>query len=192
MERCGAIYVKRGTDLEAVLKRLKNEAGRLILFVVLVALDQWTKWLAFSRLKGQPSFPVIEGILEFEYVENTGAAFGSLQNMNGVLLVTGILLFGFLMYVYTAIPQDKKWNKLKYAGAVLLAGAIGNLFDRVIYGFVVDFIYFKPINFPRFNLADSYITVSLVVICIFMFLVYKDEDLQQISLKSSARKKTGD
>ncbi len=60
---------------------------------------------------------------------------------------------------------------------LLIAGAIGNMIDRVKQGYVVDFFYFTPINFPRFNVADVYVTCSIILLIIAMFFVYKDEEL---------------
>lgn len=162
------------------MKILKREKGRLLLFLLLLALDQISKRLVIVHLKGAPPRVLIPGVLELVYTENTGAAFGTLLNQRWLLLVMGLVLVCALCVGYAALPATSKWVKLKYLLAVLLAGALGNLVDRALYGFVVDFIYFVPINFPKFNLADSCIVVSLILAFILLIFVYKDEDLKEI------------
>lgn len=152
---------------------------KIVVFIALVALDRLTKVLAMTYLKGTAGVSLISGILEFQYVENTGAAFGAMLGQNDLIIAINMVLVAAIGWLYTYIPQNLKWQKLKYCVIALVAGATGNMIDRFMYGYVVDFIYFKPINFPKFNLADSYIVVSMILAFIFICFVYKNDDFKE-------------
>ncbi len=141
----------------------------LICVAVLVFLDQLSKWLAVILLEGQPSFYLIPGVLRFTYVENRGAAFGMLADNRWVFLVlstlTIVCLLGFMIY-------SKPQSRLERAGlALVLAGGIGNMIDRVLLGYVIDFIDFCA--FPKlwnwvFNVADSCICIGVGLLIIYI------------------------
>ena len=141
----------------------------LICVAVLVFLDQLSKWLAVILLEGQPSFFLIPGVLRFTYVENRGAAFGMLADNRWVFLVlstlTIVCLLGFMIY-------SKPQSRLERAGlALVLAGGIGNMIDRVLLGYVIDFIDFCA--FPKlwnwvFNVADSCICIGVGLLIIYI------------------------
>ena len=141
----------------------------LICVAVLVFLDQLSKWLAVILLEGQPSFYLIPGVLRFTYVENRGAAFGMLADNRWVFLVLSSLtidcLLGFMIY-------SKPQSRLERAGlALVLAGGIGNMIDRVLLGYVIDFIDFCA--FPKlwnwvFNVADSCICIGVGLLIIYI------------------------
>ena len=78
------------------------------------------------------------------------------------------------------MPRQKKYLYLDYIIVLVVAGAIGNHIDRVLNNYVVDFIYFSLINFPVFNIADCYVTVSMILLLILILFYYKDEDLEEI------------
>ena len=78
------------------------------------------------------------------------------------------------------MPQNKKYTALNYIIVFLIAGAIGNYIDRIAKNYVVDFIYFSLINFPVFNVADCYVTVSVILLFILILFYYKDDDLEEI------------
>ena len=78
------------------------------------------------------------------------------------------------------MPQNKKYTALNYIIVFLIAGAIGNYIDRIANNYVVDFIYFSLINFPVFNVADCYVTVSVILLFILILFYYKDDDLEEI------------
>ena len=141
----------------------------LICVAVLVFLDQLSKWLAVILLEGQPSFYLIPGVLRFTYVENRGAAFGMLADNRWVFLVlstlTIVCLLGFMIY-------SEPKSRLERAGlALVLAGGIGNMIDRVLLGYVIDFIDFCA--FPKlwnwvFNVADSCICIGVGLLIIYI------------------------
>lgn len=155
----------------------------IIFLILLVALDQWTKYLAASHLIGNP-FVLIDGVFEFRYLENRGSAFGMLQNKRMFLLVIGVLVLGFAAFYFVKLPWTKKMNSLRILAVFIAAGGIGNMIDRMRLGYVVDFFYFKLIDFPIFNVADIYVTVSIILLFIFILFFFKEEELATFSLFS--------
>ncbi|MFI3201456.1 MAG: signal peptidase II [Eubacteriales bacterium] len=156
----------------------------VIMISILVAIDQWTKQWAIRTLKEQPDIPIIEGILELSYLENRGAAFGMLQNQKYFFILITIVVVTLIVFLIFKLPDDKKYNPLHFCLLGILSGAVGNnLFDRVSYHYVIDFIYVKVINFPIFNMADIYVCVATFFLCIYLLFVYKESDLYFISFK---------
>lgn len=169
---------------------MNTEKKRLLTFVlfiistaVLVTFDQWTKSLASEHLKGHEDISLIPGALCLHYLENRGAAFGIFQDQRVFLLLLTALILMCVCYVLWKIPSDKKYNLLKLLCFMLTAGGIGNLIDRVRLNYVVDFIYFSLIDFPVFNVADIYVTVSMFLLLVLVFFYYKDEDFQFLKWK---------
>jgi signal peptidase II len=158
-------------------KKLNVIIKTVIVIVALIGLDQWTKNLAVKYLANQTPIVLIDGVFELNYTTNKGAAFGILQNHQIMFAILTIAVVIFLAVIFLKIPQKKKYMPLNICIAVLIAGAIGNLIDRLSLGYVVDFLYFKLINFPIFNVADIYVTCSAVVLLFVMLFVYKEEDL---------------
>lgn len=161
-----------------------KEKKPFILFIyavlagVLIVLDQLTKVMAVNALKGKPNIVWIKNVFELEYLENTGAAFSSFMGKQGFLLTFTAIILLFCIVEFVRIPSTKRYGLLRFNFLLLIAGAIGNMIDRVKQGYVVDFFYFTPINFPRFNVADIYVTCSVILLIIVMFFVYKDEELE--------------
>ncbi len=146
-----------------------------VLFIpVLILLDQLTKRLAVSSLQGHDDIILIRGVLQLRYIENRGAAFGILKDSRVFFIILTILFAVVITAFYVS------YYKRQHASMVLVllysfltAGTIGNFIDRLIHGYVVDFIYFSLIDFPVFNVADIYITCSCVFIIIYVFLSEK-------------------
>lgn len=155
----------------------------IISFFVLVFLDQITKYFAVLKLKDKEPFVIIQDIFEFHYLENRGAAFGMLQNKQLFLLSLTVIFLLFMCYVFYKMPSEKKYIPLRVLGVMILAGAIGNMIDRVRMQYVVDFLYFKLIDFPIFNVADCYVTVAGVSLLFFVLFYYKDEDFDFLKRK---------
>lgn len=149
----------------------------IISLVLLVAFDQWTKCWAVQNLKGQADIPIIDNILIFHYLENVGAAFGLLKNKGWLFIVVTFMFLFFGGYIFIKTPKTKRHTPLLVIVVFLLSGAIGNLIDRMSNAYVIDFIYFKPINFPVFNVADIYVTTSAIVLILLIAFFYKDADL---------------
>lgn len=156
-----------------------------LIIVVLIALDQLTKYLAVQHLKEQPAFVLLSGVLEFDYLENHGVAFGMLQNKKVLILLTGIILLtGVLLFMFR-MPSGRKFTILHIVFSTIIAGGIGNMIDRISLGYVVDFISFVLIDFPTFNVADCYIVCATFVLFFIFVFVLKEEDLEFISFKKS-------
>ena len=150
----------------------------IVLLILLVFFDQFTKYLAVKFLKGKENIYLLKDILELQYLENNGAAFGVLQNQKAFFILIAILILAVIAYVLFLIPDDKKYNIVHILLISISAGAVGNMIDRLKGTYVVDFIYFKMIDFPVFNVADIYVTCSAFALAILIFAVYKDEDLE--------------
>ena len=150
---------------------------------MLVLADQFTKSLAVAHLKDKPAFNIISGVLELNYLENKGAAFGMLQNQKAFFIFVAVVILSVIGYVLYKMPDEKKYRLLHVLLSLIAAGAIGNMIDRIRLDYVVDFIYFVLINFPIFNVADIYVSVSTVALVILLLFVYKENDLNFISFK---------
>jgi len=136
----------------------------LICFLILL-IDQITKYYAVSQLQGQVPIVLINNFLQFNYVENYGAAFGILQNKKlFFVIVTLVVLIGIVIYLKT----NTKLHKLMRVSLVMImAGALGNIIDRIRLGFVVDFIdvrFGNLYDYPVFNIADSAIVIATIFI----------------------------
>ena len=151
--------------------------------VILIAFDQWTKILAYDKLRIDGPFVIWKGVFELLYSENRGAAFGILQGQKWFfLLVAAAVVIVILIFLYK-MPNDKKMFPMFFCTVLLASGAIGNVIDRLSRGFVVDFLYFKLINFPIFNVADCYVVVAAGLLILLTGFYYKDEDLDFLSSK---------
>lgn len=153
----------------------------LLILVLLVSLDQYTKYIAVHKLKNQPAFNIINGVLEFNYLENRGAAFGMLQNQKIFFVFVAVIFLCVIIYVLIKAPLEKKYFKLHILLVMIAGGAIGNMIDRLRFDYVVDFIYIVLINFPIFNVADMYVTFSTVLLIIQVLFVYKENDFYFLS-----------
>lgn len=147
-----------------------------VIVALLIGLDQIIKIWALNYLKEVGSIPVIQNIFNLTYVENRGAAFGMLQNNQKIFVIVAALASCYgLYYLHT-----KKVNKIGKIGILLIiGGAIGNLIDRVRLGFVVDYLDFHIIWNYVFNLADCFIVVGTVFLCIYIIFL-EQEDKKQV------------
>ena len=160
----------------------------LILGVLLIAADQITKVLAVRFLKGQSAFVLIDGVFELRYLENTGIAWGMFSGTQYIFAACAALVVILILIVLTWIPADRHFFVMKLCLAVLGAGAAGNMIDRILRGYVVDFFYFSLIDFPIFNVADCFVTVSGIILIIILLFKYDDADLDMIFGKKSEKK----
>ena len=170
--------------------------------LVLVALDQLTKYLAVVFLKNKPAIPIIKDVFELQYLENQSAAFGMdpvsllhkifsfdvfeknpqlfLDVKMGFFIVATVAILFLFILLYLRIPTEKRFQYIDWILIFFSAGAIGNFIDRVSLNYVVDFLYFKLINFPIFNVADIYVTCSAFALIALGLFYYKDEDFDLI------------
>ena len=166
--------IRNGT--KKMSQKLKTSIIGIVTVIVLLIFDQLTKYMAVLQLKDAAPFVLFKDVFELKYLENHGAAFGVLQNQRFLLLLITIVILGVLCFLYSRIPVKKRYFPLRAAGILLAAGAVGNMIDRFINGYVVDFFYFKWIDFPIFNVADCYVVVAAVLAFFLVCFYYKDED----------------
>lgn len=194
--------------MDDMKKRTKFVLLGGILEIILIAIDQVTKYLAYTFLRVEGPKPIIPDVFELQYLENQSAAFGidpvsllnklfhwfeedSVQLLRVKMVFFSILTIAVVVVIIIyllKIPDMKRLLPLKITALFFVAGAIGNLIDRLVNNYVIDFFYFKLINFPIFNVADIYVTCSAVVLVILAFF-YKDEDYKLIFPAKKAKNK---
>jgi signal peptidase II len=144
----------------------------ILIILGLIGLDQISKFLAVKYLVNIGSIPIIKDIFHLTYVENRGAAFGMFQNNQMIFVVVALVacIFG-LYYLY-----KKQLNLLgKSAIILIIAGAIGNLIDRVRLGFVVDYFDFRIVWNYVFNVADVFVVIGTILLCIYIIFFENDK-----------------
>lgn len=155
----------------------KNYLIALGLFILIIIIDQLTKLLVVRNMELNDSIPLIGDVFELHYIRNTGMAWGMMSGKTWLLaLISGIMLVA-LLYVYHNIAEDRYYRPIRILLICIVGGAYGNLLDRIRLGYVVDFLYFKLIDFPVFNVADIFVTLSVILLVILMIFKYKGNDL---------------
>ncbi len=132
-----------------------------------VIFDQWTKWLVTRSFHTGESVPVLSGFFNLTFVKNTGAAFGILASADPALrtplfIVVPVLAIFVIVWILRQVPENE--IRMPLALSLVAGGAIGNLIDRLVYGYVVDFLDFHwkyEVHFPAFNVADTAISVGV-------------------------------
>lgn len=152
--------------------------GFIVGMIMFTGLDQWTKRLVTDRLKGKGPVVLWDGVFEFFYSENQGAAFGMLQGRQFFFFVVAAVVLAAVAYAMWRLPEERRYVPLKVCLTLIASGAAGNFIDRLVQGYVVDFLYFKLIDFPIFNVADCYVTVATAVLLFLVLKVYSDEDFE--------------
>ena len=135
-----------------------------IIVAIIILLDQMTKLLMRNR-----SFAIIPNILELNYTENTGGAFGI--GSKYVILISSIILLCFILY-FMYKYKNRIDNPLPIC--LIFAGGIGNCIDRIFRGYVIDFIDINIMNFPNFNISDICITIGIVLLIFNQMKKYKN------------------
>lgn len=143
----------------------------LIIVFALVCLDQFSKFYIYSNFALNESINVINNFFDITYIQNFGAGFSILQHQRIFLSVVSILAICILSYLLYTTKKDDTVSKISYL--LIIAGALGNLIDRIRLGYVVDFFDFVIFgyDFPVFNVADCYITIGCFII---IFIVLKE------------------
>ncbi|UWG96102.1 signal peptidase II [Dehalobacter sp. DCM] len=142
-----------------------------ITLVIILVVDRVTKWIVQSNLALGESLSVIPGFFHITYILNPGAAFGMLQGRTWLLIVASVIVLAALFYIQTKIKGDQKW--MRFCMGLIGGGALGNLWDRIQTGKVIDFLDFKVWSYI-FNIADSMILVGSVFLVI-LILRMKEE-----------------
>lgn len=152
------------------MKRLRISRGILILyilsFIIIVAGDQVTKYLVDKEMILGTSYTIIEDFFYFTYIHNSGAAWGILQGGLNIFLVISIICTIGIIYYF--IKSYAYQIYLRYGLVLLFSGLVGNLIDRLIFGYVRDFLDFIIIgyDFPVFNIADMAIVIGVCLVTI--------------------------
>ena len=162
------------------------------IILVGIALDQLTKWLAVKFLMPITTQPIIKGVLHLTYVENRGAAFGMLAEHRWVFILLSSVT---ILVMVGALCSGHLPNMLyKVAVSMVVSGGIGNMIDRLMLGYVVDFIDFRLINFAVFNAADSFVCVGAGLLALWMILdtvkEYKAEKAKKTATVTEEVEKT--
>lgn len=146
----------------------------VILVGVLVALDQWVKWLVLANIPLYERVSFLPPLVELTYVQNTGAAFSILSGRTEFLALVSLVLS-----VILGVAVAKKYFSRPFGRtslAIVLAGAIGNLIDRALRGYVVDMFDFMFINFAVFNVADICVVLGGIASGIYYLFYYEKYD----------------
>ncbi len=142
----------------------------IIILILGIVLDRLSKLYAANNFVNNP----IEGpIINFTYLENRGAAFGILQDKRIFFIIISVAIVGYLVYHFIKTYKTNP-KILNIALSMIVSGAIGNFYDRLINHYVVDFIEFSFFSFPVFNIADILITVGCVLMIIYMLFIYEE------------------
>jgi len=143
----------------------------ILIGIALVIIDQVIKYMVnINMLLGQ-SYPLIEDFLYITYVKNTGIAFGLFKNNNLFMIIVISVIILILLYFYN--KEKNKVFSLNISITMLISGAVGNLIDRIYYGFIVDYIDFT--FWPAFNLADSLIVIGSITLAV--YLIFQVEEI---------------
>ena len=113
-----------------------------------------------------------------------------MQGKQGFFFLIAIAVIAVVVFLLFRMPSDKKYLPFTGCLFLLVSGAAGNMIDRVANGYVVDFLYFKLIDFPIFNVADCYVVISTLLLILLFFFVYSDEELEFLSFGRQKNKKS--
>jgi len=141
----------------------------VLIILSIILIDQLTKYLAVIRLKDIGSIEIVRGIFSLTYVENRGAAFGILQNHRWFFIITTTIIC--VVMIYFLITQSNTSIVLRISLSMILGGAIGNLIDRIRFGYVVDMLHFTLIDFPVFNVADCFVVTGTILLAYYILFV---------------------
>lgn len=161
--------------------------------IAVVLLDQLVKELCLDKIGMYNTIVLIEDVFELHVIPNYGMAWGMLQNKQWIFVVITPAVLALAVWFYLKMPAEKKFTPMRVLTVLLAGGAIGNLLDRMFrgdfcQGYVVDMFYFKAIDFPVFNVADSFICVSFALLAILVIFKYSEEDFDRMfGLKKSKK-----
>ncbi|MCL1830328.1 MAG: signal peptidase II [Oscillospiraceae bacterium] len=146
---------------------------QLLSILGLVVIDRVLKVYMTNLLSDVYRVDFIPGVIHFVYLENTGASFGILQNATVLLSVVTFLVL--LLLLYYIVSKRSSSRLLTISLVLITAGGIGNLYDRIVYGYVVDYIEFSFINYAVFNFADTLVNIGAVML--FVYLIFFDRQI---------------
>lgn len=141
----------------------------------LVVMDQVTKYLAVVHLDHQAPIVLWANVFELQYHENRGIAFSMLQGLQWIIVPITILVMLLIAVMLWRSPLSRSFM-FRASCVLILAGGVGNLIDRIALGYVIDFLYFRLIDFPIFNFADCCVVIGAGLMIIFVLFCYKEDD----------------
>ena len=137
--------------------------------ILLVVLDQVSKYFVCEFLQTVDTVPLWNSVFHLTYCENRGAAFGILQNKFGLFFITTLLVvLAVSIFIIKKRPENLCLN---LSLTLLVGGALGNFIDRMFRGFVVDFLDFRLIHFPVFNLADCFVVCGAALLLFYVIFI---------------------
>lgn len=155
-----------------------------VLLIFLNVLDRVAKY--FVRYYCQKDdFVIIDDIFEITYLENYGGTFGILNNQRFFFIFISALFICLIIFFICILPNNRKYNAFQIWLTFMVAGTIGNMLDRIIYGYVLDFIYIPKINFPVFNLSDIWISFGALFTIIIVLFRLKEKDFEFLNFKQN-------
>ena len=157
----------------------KNAIIGLIISIIIMAIDQVIKHIITSNMILDSEIKVLGDIFTIHYIRNTGTAWGMLSGHTIILVLVSIFTMMVIGYVFMNIYQSH-YTPLRVCLAMILGGALGNFIDRIRLHYVVDYLYFKLINFPVFNFADIFVTVPVIIMILLVIFKYKGDDFDVI------------
>ncbi len=143
-------------------KKEKNSFLMIAIIILIIGIDQLSKFILNNNLVLHQSNPVIKGFFYLTLVHNRGAAFGILKNQLPLFILTSFLAIILIYLNLKNSAGSKKFSAGNLGLGLILAGAVGNLIDRLVLGYVIDFLDFRV--WPVFNVADSSITIGAVLL----------------------------
>lgn len=156
---------------------MKKKTIIKIIFIVFIIgivfiLDQYTKYLIEENIKLNESVNLIKNFFNLTYVRNTGAAFSILSGKVNLLIIISWMIFFYLIY---EIYMNIKENIYPYFIAVLIGGLVGNLYDRIVFGYVRDFLDFNILgyDYPVFNISDMFVVLGVILLTV--HILFKGE-----------------
>ncbi|HEX5000441.1 MAG TPA: signal peptidase II [Terriglobia bacterium] len=154
--------------------KFKARLPYLAFVIIILILDRWTKALVLSRFELGDSIQVIDGLFDITYVRNNGIAFGILNSFGSPVQTVLLALFSTtaaVVVIIYSLRHPVEDRVLQLSLSLILGGAIGNLCDRLLYGYVVDFLEFHAgrYTWPTFNVADSAISIGVILLAIEIF-----------------------
>ena len=159
-----------------IMERMKKLIWGIVIILGCVGIDQITKVIARKSLQGKPSVPVIKDFFHFTYVENRGGAWGAFSGKLWLFIIITVFALGLMFYLMKDF--DIVNNKLySISICLIIAGAIGNFIDRIVFKYVTDFLdfYIFGYDFPVFNVADICITIGVAMLLVKIIFFYNSE-----------------
>lgn len=145
----------------------------LLIIILLVAIDQIIKYWAYTYLQVIGSIPVTSWF-HLTYLENRGAAFGIMYGARWFLVAITVVILAYLFIFFNRTPHTGLNKYLRWSIVLIVAGAIGNFIDRMLQGFVIDYLQVTFINFPIFNFADILIVIGALGFGILSFIIKEE------------------